>query len=221
MNSSGSGGMGGSNSTNHTMVSNMAGQQNMTSKVAAHRLIADELEAAILDLCWDPVKSWFYDFNTTGNVRSDVFTAAGTFPLWHNITPPEIKTNETAALNVFQGLRWIAGTFDGSPYVATLLDTGLNWDLNSWPPHAYSSIKAFEAVGRLYPNGTVLNETVITDFSLVPAGQFGLEESELPKQNVSLVSPNTRTFRADLTKMQAGKPWWQGELFSSGSSTRY
>ncbi|KAJ9102042.1 hypothetical protein QFC19_004970 [Naganishia cerealis] len=182
---------------------------NMTSQVAAHRMIASELEAAILDLCWDPVKSWFYDYNTTANARSDIYHAGGTFPLWHNITPPEIAQNETAALNVFQGLRFIAGTYAGLPNTATLLDTGLNWDLNSWPPHAYSAIKAFEAVGRLYPNGTVLDEVVTTDFSLVPVGQFGLNKTQLPVQNASLVSNNTATFRADLTAIQAGKPWWQ------------
>lgn len=186
--------------------------QNMTSKVMAHRMIANELETAILDLCWDPVKSWFYDYNTTANDRSPIFHAGGTFPLWHNITPSEIRQNETAALNVFQGLRWIAGTYAGSPYVATLLDTGLNWDYpNAWPPHLYTTIKSLEAVGRLYPNGTILNETLSTDFSLVPPGQFGLNETQIPKQNASLVSTNTRTFRQDLTAMQAGKPWWQGE----------
>lgn len=208
LNASASGNSTSGNSTNRLMQPD-GSMQNMTSKVMAHRMIASELETAILDLCWDPVKSWFYDYNTTANDRSPIFHAGGTFPLWHNITPSEIRTNETAALNVFQGLRYIAGTFAGSPYPATLLDTGLNWDLNAWPPHAYSSIKAFEAVGRLYPNGTVLNETVTTDFSLVPAGQFGLNETQVPKQNASLVSNNTRTFRADLTAMQTGKPWWQ------------
>jgi alpha,alpha-trehalase len=79
------------------------------------------------------------------------------------------------------------------------------------PPHAYTAIKAFEAVGRLYPNGTVLDQVVTTDFSLVPPGQFGLNQSQIPSQNVSLVSVNTRNFRADLTAIQAGKPWWQGE----------
>lgn len=194
------------------MNSTMSSSQNMTSKVAAHRMIASEMNAAILDLCWDPVKSWFYDFNTTAHARSPVYHAGGTFPLWHNITPPEIARNETAALNVFQGLRYIAGTYAGLPTAATLLDTGLNWDINAWPPHAYTAIKAFEAMGRLYPNGTVLDQVVTTDFSLIPTGQFGLNQTQLPVQNSSLVSRNTKTFRADLTAVQSGKPWWQGEF---------
>ncbi|KAJ9092112.1 hypothetical protein QFC21_006978 [Naganishia friedmannii] len=219
MNSS-MGGSSSGNSTNTTMMMNstMSSSHNMTSKIAAHRMIASEMNAAILDLCWDPVKSWFYDFNTTAHARSPVYHAGGTFPLWHNITPPEIAHNETAALNVFQGLRFIAGTYAGAPNIATLLDTGLNWDFpNSWPPHAYTAIKAFEAIGRLYPNGTVLDQVVTTDFSLVPVGQFGLNQTQLPVQNASLVSRNTKTFRADLTAIQMGKPWWQGHVFEKFS----
>ena len=62
----------------------------------------------------------------TADARADLFHAGGLFPLWQNITPPEIVGNETAALEVFQGIRFIAGKYSGSPSVATLLETGLS-----------------------------------------------------------------------------------------------
>jgi alpha,alpha-trehalase len=43
---------------------NATDMQNMTAKVAQHRMIANETRAAILDLMWDSDKSYFYDFNT-------------------------------------------------------------------------------------------------------------------------------------------------------------
>jgi alpha,alpha-trehalase len=58
-----------------------------------------------------------------------LFHAGGLFPLWQNITPPEIVSNETAALQVFEGIRYIAGKYSGSPSVATLLETGLSESL--------------------------------------------------------------------------------------------
>ena len=71
--------------------------------------------------------SWFYDYNMTSNSRSTLYSMAGTFPLWQNITPPEIANNETAALAVASGLRYILGRYSGSPSVTTLLFTGLQW----------------------------------------------------------------------------------------------
>jgi alpha,alpha-trehalase len=62
----------------------------------------------------------------TGDERTDIFHAGGLFPLWQNITPSEIETNETAALEVFEGIRYIAGKYAGSPSVATLLETALS-----------------------------------------------------------------------------------------------
>jgi hypothetical protein len=53
--------------------------------------------------------------------------------LWQNITPSEIETNETAALQVFEGIRYIAGRYAGSPSVATLLETGLSESRSQQP----------------------------------------------------------------------------------------
>ncbi|KAH8085188.1 Six-hairpin glycosidase-like protein [Filobasidium floriforme] len=187
-----------------------ATMSNLTSKVTQHRMIANETREAIIDLHWDADKKYFYDFNTTADARADLFHAGGLFPLWQNITPPEIVSNETAALQVFEGIRYIAGKYSGSPSVATLLETGLNWDFpNVWPPHTYTSIKALETVGRLYPNGTVLDTVLSTDFSAIPTGQLGMNETDLPVQPADAIGPNSELFAKNVAEIQAGKPWWQ------------
>jgi alpha,alpha-trehalase len=75
----------------------------------------------------DTVISWFYDFNMTSNARSDLYTPAGTFALWQNITPPALSENETAGLAIVAGQRFLLGMYSGVPSVASLLYTGLNW----------------------------------------------------------------------------------------------
>lgn len=65
----------------------------------------------------------------TGNERSPVYHAGGLWPLWHNITPSEIASNETAAMELFAGVRFVADRYPGPPSVSTLLDTGLSESL--------------------------------------------------------------------------------------------
>lgn len=45
---------------------------NATGRIAQHRMIASEFESAILDLFWDPAKSYFYDFNTVSTLVLEV-----------------------------------------------------------------------------------------------------------------------------------------------------
>jgi alpha,alpha-trehalase len=73
------------------------------------------------------IPSWFYDFNTTGNDRSEVYTPSGTFPLWQNITPTELTNNETLALAIVSGQRYLLGKYAGLPSVNSLYESGLNW----------------------------------------------------------------------------------------------
>jgi alpha,alpha-trehalase len=76
------------------------------------------------------------DFNLTSNNRESFFSPAGTFPLWQNITPPELYNNETLGLQLASGWRFLLGKYGGIPAISSLLSTGLNWDFpNSWPPH--------------------------------------------------------------------------------------
>ncbi|WRT68588.1 uncharacterized protein IL334_005566 [Kwoniella shivajii] len=204
------------NSTNSTSSSNSTGilpptansTANSTSNGGSsanatyHRQQAQAFSDAVLDLCWDPVKSWFYDFNTTSNSRSNVYTPAGAWPLWQNITPSELVNNETAALNFVSGARFLLGRYSGIPSVASLLYTGLNWDFpNSWPPHLHTTIKAFETLGRLYPNASTLSNLTIP-YSQVASGQLGINETALQPQPASTIG------NVSLQVQEAqGKPW--------------
>ncbi|GFZ50803.1 hypothetical protein JCM24511_08561 [Saitozyma sp. JCM 24511] len=181
-----------------------AWSSNSSSTVSYHREIARNLSDAVLDLFWDPAKSWFYDFNTTANARSDIYHPGGTYPLWQNITPPELIGNETAALKVVSGARYLLGKYTGVPSVASLLLTGLQWDFpNSWPPHLYTSIKAFEQLGRVNPNAQVFDNLTIT-FDQVAPNQFGLNETGLQPQPASTLG------NVSLEVAEAkGKPWPQ------------
>lgn len=129
---------------------------NASAEITYHRSLASDFQGAVLDLHWDPVKMWFYvsplycsssctctplvgrmvpdllvdlfqDFNLTSNYRDTLYTPAGTFALWQNITPPVLQNNETAALQVVSGARYLLGRYGGIPAVSTLLFTGLNW----------------------------------------------------------------------------------------------
>lgn len=160
--------------------------------------MAENYTAAILDLNWSGAKSYFYDFNTTSNDRSPVYSPAGLWPLWQNITPPELKGNEALALKIVSGQRYLLGRYAGPPTVASLLHTGLNWDFpNVWPNHVrgYScridltpdtTIKAFETLGLLVPNATTLPNVSAT-FADIPAGQLGLDAAALPLQPAETV----------------------------------
>jgi hypothetical protein len=106
-------------------------------KIAYHRGLAADYTAAVNDLHWDADRAFWYDFNVTANARSEVYTPAGLWPLWQNVTPPELAGNEALARNVTSGLRFLLGKYAGAPSVASVLETGLNWDFpNVWPPHA-------------------------------------------------------------------------------------
>lgn len=95
--------------------------------------------------------------------------------------------------------------------MATLLNTGLNWDFpNAWPNHAYTTIKAAESIGRLWPNATSFGNVTLSNFSSIPFNQLGLNESQLQEQPSAAVSNFSTSYAASLDQVQAGKPWWQG-----------
>ncbi|WVN86234.1 uncharacterized protein L203_101395 [Cryptococcus depauperatus CBS 7841] len=190
----------GNNSSNSSLAQRNGGSSggnDTTSKVAYHQQMAQQFTDSILDLCWDSEKSWFYDFNMTSYTRSDFYHPGGAWPLWQNITPSEIVNNETAALSIVSGYRYLLGHYSGVPSVSSLYYSGLNWDFpNSWPNHLYTTIKAFETLGRVVPNASALHNLTVP-FSQVASFQLGLNESNLPPQpsstigNVSVMTDST------------------------------
>ncbi|TXT14109.1 uncharacterized protein COLE_00302 [Cutaneotrichosporon oleaginosum] len=171
-----------------------------SDKAAAHRAKGDAYKAAVLDLHWDAERAYFYDYNISAHDHSPVYSPAGLWPLWLNITPPGLEGNETMALAIASGQRFILGKYAGVPSVASLLKTGLNWDFpNVWPPHVYSTIKAFETLHRLVPNATTFDAIGIP-FDQVAPRQLNLDEAQLPEQPQSTIG-NTSLFT------NASEPW--------------
>lgn len=113
-----------------------SGGSSPSDKAAQHRAMGKAYADAVLDLNWDAERAYFYDYNMTSSTRSNVYSPAGLWPLWLNITPPGLEGNETMALAIASGQRYILSTYAGVPAVASLLVSGLQWDFpNVWPPH--------------------------------------------------------------------------------------
>lgn len=149
---------------------------------ASHNASAENLRGAILDLLWDPSKLAFYDFNLTSNTRNTIFTAAHFYPFWNGIIPSEVLTNETAAFGAFASINMVVNRYNGT-FPTTFIESGLQWDApNAWPPHQYIAIQALRALPANVSTKAVPSASGGSTFSLIPSGQIGIEESQLPGQ---------------------------------------
>ncbi|GMK53734.1 hypothetical protein CspeluHIS016_0103200 [Cutaneotrichosporon spelunceum] len=188
------------NGTTGTGGNNGGAGESPATKAAAHRAKADAYKAAVLDLHWDAERAYFYDYNVSANAHSPVYSPGGLWPLWLNITPDGLEGNEEMALKIASGQRFLLGKYAGAPSVASLLKTGLNWDFpNVWPPHVYTTIKAFETLHRLVPNASTV-ATIDIPFDQVAPNQFNLDEAALPEQPPSTIG-NTSLFT------NGSEPW--------------
>lgn len=149
---------------------------------ASHNASAENLRGAILDLLWDPSKLAFYDFNLTSNTRNTIFTAAHFYPFWNGIIPSEVLTNESAAFGAFTSINMVVNRYNGT-FPTTFIESGLQWDApNAWPPHQYIAIQALRALPANVSTKAVPPASGGSTFSLIPSGQIGIEESQLPGQ---------------------------------------
>jgi len=64
-----------------------------------------------------------------------------------------------------------------------------------------SSIKAFETLGRIYPNATTLSQITL-NYPSIPPNQLGLNETDLQPQPASTVGDTVLQ-----TEEARGKPW--------------
>lgn len=149
----------------------------------AHRSAASALRSAILDLLWDADKLAFYDFNLTTNRRKGFFSAANFYPLWSGIIPDDVARNESAAFGHFASLNLVLNRFNGT-YPSTFVDTGLQWDgPNAWAPHQYIILQALRALPSNVSQGTLpVSNNGKSTFDLIPSGQLGITENQLPQQ---------------------------------------
>ncbi|KAF8600265.1 trehalase [Ceratobasidium sp. AG-I] len=161
---------------------------NSNSKSAAsYRKKAKNLRAAVLDLCWNENKTAFYDFNTTSGEQTGVFSAAAFYPYWMGIWPSSVTKSETKALQAFSSVNWVLNTFNGT-FPSTFLATGLQWDFpNSWPPHIHIILEALANVPKKVVKKQLVQISANTSsYDLIPEGQLGLSEDELPQQTLEL-----------------------------------
>lgn len=176
---------------NHVELAQLYGSSN-ASAAGRHREAAAALRTAIIDLCWDSSKLAFYDYNTRNNVRDTIFTAAHFYAFWSGIIPDEVLESREAAFGAFSSVNLVLSRYNGT-FPATFVDTHLQWDApNTWPPHQYIILKALRSLPANVSGGELPQATNDqSTFSLVPAGQLGLDEAELPGQPVSFSSNAT------------------------------
>lgn len=178
-----------------------------------HRTIASNLQAAILDLFWDESKLAFYDFNLTSNARNTFFSAAHFYPMWNGIFPDTLLANESAAFSSFAVVNMVMNKFNGT-FPSTFIETGQQWDApNAWPPHQYIILEALSNVPSNISTKTILattNNGAGDSWSLIPEGQLGIEESQLPGQRI--VSGGNATVTSDLSKLN-------GTVLNGGNAT--
>ncbi|KZT28701.1 glycoside hydrolase family 37 protein [Neolentinus lepideus HHB14362 ss-1] len=201
----------------HLLLADLYTSSNGTSKSLAdsHHTAASSLRAGILDLFWDPSKLAFYDFNLTSSSRNSLFSAATFYPLWSGIVPDEVLADQSKAFGVFSALNMVLNRYNGT-FPVTFLETGLQWDApNAWPPHQYI---ALEALGNLPSNLT--SNSIPTPssgkstYDLIPSGQLGVDESDLPGQPIIGTSGN-----ATKTGSQADINTLSGTIVNGGNST--
>ncbi|KAI0322093.1 glycoside hydrolase family 37 protein [Amylostereum chailletii] len=163
-----------------------------------HAALASDLEAALLDLHWDPAKLAFYDFNLTSNSRNALLTAATFYPLWAGLVPSELLQNSTAAFGAFAGVNMALRRYNGTGVPPTFVTSGLQWDApNAWPPHQYIALQALRALPANVSSSTLpVPPDNASAYALVPFGQLGVYEEDLPAQPLGAGVNASRTGQA-------------------------
>lgn len=111
---------------NHRIMAKFYTQQKNSSAVDIHTKDAESLKAGILDLCWDPAKLAFYDFNLTANARNNIFTTATFYPLWNGIVPTELTNSTENAFKFFASVNMVLTRFNGT-FPVTFHESGQQW----------------------------------------------------------------------------------------------
>ncbi|KAG2368678.1 Six-hairpin glycosidase-like protein [Suillus spraguei] len=179
------------------LLAELYGTSNATAS-SARLQVAAGIRAGILDLLWDPVKLAFYDFNLTSNARNDIFTAATFYPVWNGIIPDEVLASQSNAFGYFAASIW-----RDAP--------------NCWPPLQYIIMQALRAIpSNLTTNGLPTPSSNQSTYDLVPAGQLGFTEAQLPGQPflVAQANPNATATgpAADINKLS-------GTVINGGNAT--
>ncbi|KAL4066430.1 glycoside hydrolase family 37 protein [Scleroderma yunnanense] len=171
----------------HMLLAALYGESDPTS-AASHEQTAASIRSGILDLMWDANKLAFYDFNLTSNSRNSLFSIATFYPVWNGIIPNEVLTSQSNAFGYFAAVNLVMNKYNGTVPTTFVDWTGLQWDApNSWPPHQYIILEALNALpSNLTMNALPTPGTGQSTYDLVPSGQLGFTEAQLPGQPLSL-----------------------------------
>ncbi|KAG6889631.1 hypothetical protein C0992_004522 [Termitomyces sp. T32_za158] len=187
-------------------------EDNDNEAASSHRESAAALHAAVLDLLWDPMKLAFYDYNLAAKSRNSVFSAANFYPVWSGIIPPELLGSSDKAFSYFSSLNLVLNRYNGT-FPSTFVVSEQQWDApNTWPPHQYIVLQALRALPSNITSGPLpLPSGDQSTFNLIPDGQLGLNESQLPGQpfigsivNASMSGPAADINRLDGTVLNGG-----------------
>lgn len=200
---------------NHLLLADLYDSVGSNSSAAeSHRSRAASLREGIIDLFWDSERVAFYDFNLQTNARNNFFSVATFYPMWSGIIPDDILRSSERAFAAFSSVNMVLNRYNGT-FPTTFVDTGLQWDApNAWPPHQYIVLQAL----RNLPSNVTSNQLPTpsssqSTFNLIPAGQLGLEESQLPGQQITTSTNASATGAAsDINKLN-------GTVFNGGNAT--
>ena len=102
---------------------------------------ASRRRALILKYFWNPEKGFFFDFDLTAGMQSDIYSLAGLYPLFLHVAD---------SIEAVDALKVIGEQFlmDGG-LVTTLGNTGQQWDYpNGWPPLQWIGYEASKNYGQ-------------------------------------------------------------------------
>ncbi|XP_006462478.1 hypothetical protein AGABI2DRAFT_206816 [Agaricus bisporus var. bisporus H97] len=180
---------------NHIALADLYGSSN-DQQADTHRSAAADLHTAVLDLMWDNDKLAFYDFNLATNKRKNFFSTANFYPVWSGIIPDALLQDSKAAFGHFASVNLVLSRYNGT-FPTTFVNTGQQWDgPNTWAPHQYIILQALRALPANVSSGNAPStEDGQSSWDLIPSGQLGMEESQLPPQpsntgNITNTGPN-------------------------------
>ena len=180
----------------YQILGNYLNKTGSTSQATTYLDTASNIRAGILDLFWDSSKLSYYDFNLTSNGRNNVYTPAAFYPFWVGVIPSEVLNDQTKAFGAFSSVNMVLNRYNGT-FPSSFIATGLKWDLpNAWPPHQYIALQALRSLPSNLTTNTMPSGQ---SYGLVPSGQLGLSELQLPAQPIR--GTNGKTTRTDISKL--------------------
>lgn len=123
----------------------------------AHAVRANELisiatnrEKDMVQLFWDPARSFWFDFDTVSNEKTQAVSCAGFMPIWAECNSTKWTCEEARRFVRF--VMHDSGLLGPGGLAATSRRTGQQWDFpNCWPPLMDFAVNALENLARHFP----------------------------------------------------------------------